>query len=98
MDANAGSHYIDAVPETHVMNEAAKLKDQTVVLEVQTLSEGVGLLLPKELLEKLGVKPGDAVELRPAQDLSPEDRRQKVMSAGRKIMDEYETTFRILAK
>ena len=80
------------------MNEASKLKGQPVVLEVQTLSEGVGLLLPKELLEKLGVQPGDAVELRPAQDLSLEERRHKVMSAGRKIMDEYETTFRILAK
>ncbi len=98
MDVGAGPHYIHAVPETHVMNEASKLKGQPVVLEVQTLSEGVGLILPKELLEKLGVKPGDAVELRPAQDLSPEERRQKVMTAGRKIMDEYETTFRILAK
>ena len=74
---DAGSHYVHTVPETHVMNEAAKLKGQSVVLEV---------------------KLGNNVELRPVQEVSPEERRQKVTSVGRKIMDEYEATFRILAK
>lgn len=73
MDADAGSHYIGVVPETHVMNEASKLKGQPV-------------------------KPRDVVELRPAQKLGSEDRREKIMNAGRKVMDEYDTTFRILAR
>jgi hypothetical protein len=40
----------------------------------------------------------DVGELQPVKKIVSEDRRQKIMSAGRKAMDEYETTFRILAK
>lgn len=73
MDADAGSHHINAVPETHVMNEVSKGKGQPVRFR-------------------------DVGELQPVQKIVSEDRRQKIMSAGRKAMDEYETTFRILAK
>ena len=44
------------------------------------------------------VKPRDVVELRPAKKLGSGDRREKIISAGRKVLDEYEATFRILAK
>lgn len=86
MDVDAGSHYIDAVPETHVMKKASDFKSGQVIIPEKAWTI--------EFTSKLEFKAKAAV----SEELTADARREKVMNAGRKVMDEYETTFRILAK
>lgn len=72
-------------------------------LEVKKIGNSTGLILPKELLVKLGLKPGD--ELHVASDgaggvrLTPYDPDfERSMALVDEIMDEYRDTLRELAK
>jgi putative addiction module antidote len=60
------------------------------------------LVLPSELIERLGLKPGDAVtvtELGNSFSVAPyEPSHDEVMELARTIMDEYRTTLETLAK
>lgn len=72
-------------------------------LVVKKIGNSTGLILPKELLARLGLEPGD--ELHAAPDgagglrLSPYDPNfERSMSLVEEIMDEYRDTLRELAK
>ncbi|NLH79988.1 MAG: AbrB/MazE/SpoVT family DNA-binding domain-containing protein [Phyllobacteriaceae bacterium] len=72
-------------------------------LEVKKIGNSTGLILPKELLTKLGLKPGDALHATPdgagGVRLSPYDPDfERSMALVDEVMDEYRDTLRELAK
>jgi putative addiction module antidote len=72
-------------------------------LELRKIGEGTGVVLPKELLLSMSIAEGDAVyAVRDGKGgviLSPYDPEfARVMEIGDEILDEFEETFRDLAK
>lgn len=72
-------------------------------LEVKKIGNSTGLLLPKELLARLGWKAGDHVFVTEAPDHSVrlaihDPHHEKVMQIGRELFREYRETFKALAK
>ncbi len=72
-------------------------------LEIKKIGNSTGLILPKELLVKLALKPGDEVHVTPdgagGLRLSPYDPDfERSMALVDEIMDEYRDTLRELAK
>ncbi len=72
-------------------------------LQIKKLGNSSGLILPKELLGRLGLKEGDTLyivgQTERGIQLSPYDpKHAKTMKIAREIMDEYKDTFRALAQ
>ena len=74
-----------------------------ISLKLTQIGNSVGVVLPKDVLAKLGVKKGDVIFVTeaPGGDLrlsayDPEVARQ--IELGEQIMDDYRDTFRALAK
>ena len=72
-------------------------------LEVKKIGNSTGLILPKELLARLRLEQGDWVYVTELADrsvrISPYDPNHEAgMEIARKVMKEYQDTFRALAK
>lgn len=86
------------------MNKPVRDVDtQDAVLQVKKIGNSVGLILPKDLLARLKLKEGDRLHIIEQTErgfkLSPYDpKHAKAMKIARKVMDEYQDTFRALAK
>ncbi len=73
------------------------------VLRVRKIGNSVGLLLPKELLARLGLEAGDRLHVVEAADrvlkLSPYDpTHARAMEIARRSFREYANTYKALAK
>jgi putative addiction module antidote len=73
------------------------------VLQIRKIGNSVGLILPKELLARLRLKEGDQLHVieQPERGikLTPYDpKHAEAMRIAREVMDEYQDTFRALAK
>ncbi len=85
------------------MNEHRKLDADGHVLEVLQIGDSLGVVLPPDMLARLGLKAGDRLQAveQPGHgvNLSPYDaKRTRALAIARGVMDKYEETFRILAK
>lgn len=72
-------------------------------LEIKKIGNSTGIILPKELLARLGLQQGDAVFVTEGPNqtvqLSTFDpHHAKVMEIGREVFREYRETFKALAK
>jgi putative addiction module antidote len=72
-------------------------------LEIKKIGNSTGIILPKELLARLGLKQGDEVFVTegPNQTLQVatyNPHHEKVMEIGRDLFREYRETFKALAK
>lgn len=72
-------------------------------LELKRIGNSTGLILPKELLARLGLEQGDSLFVTELPDrtlklsvYNPE--HEKVMEVGREVFREYRETFKALAK
>jgi putative addiction module antidote len=72
-------------------------------LELKKIGNSVGLILPKELLARLGLELGDELYVTELPDRSvrlsiynPD--HEKVMKVGRELFKEYRETYKALAK
>ncbi len=72
-------------------------------LELKRIGNSTGLILPKELLARLGIEQGDSLFVTELSDrtiklsiYNPE--HERVMEIGREVMREYRETFKALAK
>jgi len=86
------------------MNKPTRSIDaQDSVLQVKKIGNSVGLILPKELLARLKLKEGDRLHVIEQTErglkLTPYDpKHAKAMKIARRVMEEYQDTFRALAK
>lgn len=72
-------------------------------LQIRKIGNSTGLILPKELLERLRLKQGDEVLVTEGPDrtltITPSNADdEEVMRIAREVMTEYASTFRALAK
>ena len=72
-------------------------------LELKKIGNSTGLILPKELLARLGLEQGDAVTVTEGPDrsltVSPySDDDDETMRLARKVMRDYRNTLKALAK
>lgn len=72
-------------------------------LELKKIGNSTGVILPKELLNRLGLKQGDNVYVTETPDrsinLAPYDPdHEEAMRIARDVMKEYRDTFKALAK
>ena len=75
-------------------------------LELKKIGNSTGLILPKDLLARLGLKQGDAVFLTEGPDktvtinthVSFDDDDEETMRIAREVMSEYRSTLKALAK
>ena len=72
-------------------------------LELKKIGNSTGLILPKELLARLGLEQGDELYLTELPDRSVvlsvyNPQHEKVMELGRELFREYRETFKALAK
>ena len=71
-------------------------------LKLRPVGTSTGIIVPKEMLARLGVKKGDAlfaVETPDGYLLTPYDPQvEKQLKLGRELMAKYRDTFRALAK
>ncbi len=71
-------------------------------VKLTTVGNSVGVILPKELLERMNLAKGDTLcvsETPNGIELSPYDAEfERAMDAGRKVMRRYRNTLRELAK
>ena len=72
-------------------------------LEIKKIGNSTGLILPKELLARLGWQLGDEIFVSEAPDHSirlaiHDPQHEKVMEIGREVFREYRETFKALAK
>lgn len=72
-------------------------------LQIKKIGNSTGLILPKELLARLGLEQGDSVTLTEGPErsftLSPyEADDEETMRIARKAMKDYKNTLRALAK
>ena len=86
-----------------VMNKQTKLILDGELLDVRLFEEGAGVILPPDVMARLGIKPGDKLQV--AEGSAGEvtlsrfdERRARAMKFAHRAMDEYEETFKILAK
>jgi putative addiction module antidote len=86
------------------MNKPTRSIDaQDSVLHVKKIGNSLGLILPKELLARLKLKEGDRLHVIEQTErglkLTPYDpKHAKAMKIARRVMEEYQDTFRALAK
>jgi putative addiction module antidote len=87
-----------------VMNKPVRNTEaQDAVLQVKKIGNSVGLILPKDLLARLKLKEGDRLHVIEQTErgfkLTPYDpKHAKAMKIARQVMEEYQDTFRALAK
>lgn len=72
-------------------------------LEIKKIGNSTGLILPKELLARLGLKQGDSVVVTEGPErtlsISPyEADDEETMAHAREVMRQYKNTLRTLAK
>ncbi|MGI9406678.1 MAG: AbrB/MazE/SpoVT family DNA-binding domain-containing protein [Hyphomicrobiaceae bacterium] len=72
-------------------------------LKIKKIGNSTGLILPKELVARLGLEQGDAVYVSELPDRSVkvsvyDPHHEKVMEAGQKAFRKYRETFKALAK
>ena len=72
-------------------------------LELKKIGNSTGLILPKELLARLGLQLGDELFVTELPDRSVKltvysPHHDKVMEIGREVFREYRETFKALAK
>ncbi|MEQ1719011.1 MAG: AbrB/MazE/SpoVT family DNA-binding domain-containing protein [Hyphomicrobium sp.] len=72
-------------------------------LEIKKIGNSTGLILPKELLARLGLQQGDHVFVSEGPDKSLsvttyDPHHEKVMEIGREVFREYREAFKALAK
>ena len=71
-------------------------------LKLTQIGNCIGVILPKEVLERLKLEKGDALHLTDTPDgvaLTPYDPAfEEQLALGREFMHEYRDTFRALAK
>ena len=72
-------------------------------LKIKKIGNSTGLILPKELLARLGLAQGDQVFVTVEPDRSfrvalQDDRHAKVMEIAREVMKEYHVALKELAK
>jgi putative addiction module antidote len=72
-------------------------------LELKKIGNSTGLILPKELLARLGLQQGDEVFVTELPDRSVKlsvysPHHDRVMEIGREVFREYRETFKALAK
>jgi putative addiction module antidote len=72
-------------------------------LELKRIGNSTGLILPKDLLARLGLQQGDAVVVSETGDrgltVQPfQEHHDQVLEETRKLMKEYRNTFQALAK
>jgi putative addiction module antidote len=72
-------------------------------LEIKKIGNSTGLILPKELLARLGLRQGDSVFVTEGPDrslaVSPyADDDEETMRLAREVMGEYKNTLKALAK
>jgi putative addiction module antidote len=89
--------------ERAVNKFVSKEQVDTEVIQIRKIGNSVGLILPKELLARLKLKEGDKLHLTEEPErgfkLSPYDpKHAEAMRIAREVMDEYQDTFRALAK
>jgi putative addiction module antidote len=72
-------------------------------LEIKKIGNSTGIILPKELLARLGLKQGDEVTVTEGPDrtitvsaYAADD--DETMRIAREVMSEYKNTFKALAK
>lgn len=85
------------------MNKQTKPVLSSEVLDVRLFEQGAGVVLSPEIMERLGIRPGDKLQAVEGADgeitLSRfDERRARAMNFARRAMDEYEETFKILSK
>jgi len=72
-------------------------------LEIKKIGNSTGLILPKELLARLGLKQGDEVFVTEGPDRTVtlsvyNPQHEKAMEIAREVFREYRETFKALAK
>ncbi len=71
-------------------------------LKVTRLGDSLGVVLPQEVVERLGLKDGDQLSAVEQADgsvgFSLPTSRERTMQVARHVMQRYSETFRILAK
>ena len=72
-------------------------------LEIKKIGNSTGLILPKELLARLGLAQGDELFVTELPDRSVRlsiynPHHEKVLAVGREVFKEYRETFKALAK
>ena len=86
------------------MNEQPKKPETSIhVLQICKIGNSTGVILPKELLLKLGLKEGDKLSVveqpERGRKLTPYDLlHEKAMEAARKSFRTYANSYRALAK
>ena len=86
------------------MNKPLREVDaEDAVLRIKKIGNSVGLILPKNLLARLKLKAGDQLHVVEQTErgikLTPYDpKHAKAMKIAREVMEEYQDTFRALAK
>lgn len=76
---------------------------ESVVLQIRKIGNSTGVILPKELVARLRLKPGDKLHVVEVTDrgikLSPYDpKHAKAMEIARRAFGKYADTFKALAK
>ena len=72
-------------------------------LEIKKIGNSTGIILPKELLVRLGLAQGDELFVTELPDRAVKlsvynPHHEKVMEIGREVFKEYRETFKALAK
>lgn len=85
------------------MSKPVQKPEEAEVLQIRKIGNSVGLILPKELLARLKLKEGDKLHIVEQAErglkLTPYDpQHAETMRIAREVMDEYQDTFRALAK
>ncbi len=85
------------------MNEPVKPASETDVLQIRKIGNSVGLILPKELLNRLNLREGDKLYLveNPERGLklTPYDpKHAEAMEIARRSFRKYADTYKALAK
>ena len=85
------------------MGEKPKIDIEDAVLEVQSVGDSLGVILPKALVERLNLKSGDRLSAVAQPDgsvaFTPVDEAHvRIRTAANTVLSQYAETFRILAK
>lgn len=72
-------------------------------LEIRKIGNSTGIILPKDLVARLGLKQGDSVFVTEGPDktltvAAHDPHHDEVMRIGRELFSEYRETFKALAK
>jgi putative addiction module antidote len=72
-------------------------------LEIRKIGNSTGIILPKDLVARLGLKQGDSVFVSEGPDktltiATHDPHHDEVMRIGRELFNEYRETFKALAK